>query len=39
MKIIRSFLAAAITLSLVAGFGGVQMKKSVFVEAKEKGGF
>lgn len=36
MKIIRSFLAAAITLSLVAGFGGVQMKKSVFVEAKEK---
>lgn len=36
MKIMRSLLAVVITLSLLAGFGGVQMKKTVFVEAKNK---
>lgn len=36
MKIMRSLLAVVITLSLLTGFGGVQMKKTVFVEAKDK---
>ncbi|MCH5266005.1 MAG: hypothetical protein J1F02_08910 [Lachnospiraceae bacterium] len=36
MRIIRSFLAAAITLSLVAGYSGVQNEKTIVTDAKTK---
>lgn len=36
MRIIRSFLAAVITLSLVAGYGSVQMEKTVLAATADK---
>lgn len=36
MRIIRSFLVAVITLSLVAGYGSVQMKKTVSAATADK---
>lgn len=35
MKYIRPFLAAVLTLSLVTGFGSVQMKKTVSAATKK----